>query len=101
ANESSLPFVAVDGHTSRVPVKHLQSLRNICHADSHAWPPAALFQLSTSHTNAIVFDLTDQSRIGEATAKIAASAVYFRRQAVLDAVFHQRLQQHAGDDHVE
>ena len=40
-------------------------------------------------------------RVGEPAAQVDAAAVDLRRQAVLDRVFHQRLQQHARDHGVQ
>ncbi len=49
ANQSSLPFVAVDGHARGISIKHLQALGDIRHSDSHPGPTAALFQLRAAH----------------------------------------------------
>ena len=47
------------------------------------------------------FNFDDQVRIGEPAAQVDAAAVDLRRQAVLDGVLHQRLQQHAGDHGIQ
>jgi len=51
-----------------------------------------LEQLSSSHADAIIFDLHHQARLDHATAQRNAAALHLRSKSMLDAVFDQRLQ---------
>jgi len=49
------------------------------------------------HAHAVIFYLDHEPRFDQATAQRNAAAFDFGRKSMLDAVFHQRLQQHAGN----
>jgi len=49
------------------------------------------------HAHAVILDLDHQPRLDDATSQRDAAAFDLGRKSVLDAVFDQRLQQHARD----
>src|ERR1700739_4947511 len=93
--------MAIDGHAGGVAIEHLQALRDICHTDTHPCPRAAFFDLSSAHTDTVVLNFDDQARVCKAAAKINAAPLHLGGKTMLDGIFNQRLQQHAGNDHIE
>src|SRR5215469_6666151 len=62
---------------------------------------AAVFQLRLTDSNSVIFDFDDQAGIGNPTAEINAATLDLGRQAVLDRILNQRLQQHARNHDIE
>ena len=90
--------LALDRHIGSVTVHHLQPLRDIlpCRYRFLKVPCAV-----RRNTHAVIFHLDHQALIGAAAAQINAAALNFVREAVLDGVLHQRLQNHAGHQMIE
>src|SRR3984957_3400476 len=93
--------MAIDGQAGSVAVKHLQSLGNVRHTDSHPRPAAAFFQLSPTHADPVILDFNNQLRFRDPAPQVNAAAFDLGCQPVFDGIFHQRLQQHAGDYDIE
>ncbi len=64
-------------------------------------PVGVLHRAWRLHPDPVVFHFNHHLRTGDAAAQKNAAAFHLRRQAMLDGIFHQRLQQHAGNHHVE
>ena len=101
-NQRSLPVVTVDGHAGGVAVENLQALGNVRHADAGAAKAVGLLdQLGGAHADPIVLYFNDEGLRTPAAAEIDASAFDLGRQPVLDRIFHQRLEQHGGHQHLQ
>src|SRR4029077_15478126 len=61
----------------------------------------ALQKIRCAHTHAVVFDFDNQLGVRHPAAHVNAAAFDSRRKTVLDGIFDQRLQQHAGDHDVQ
>ena len=62
---------------------------------------SAVLSRSSRHPQAVVFHFDDGVAVLAEAADGDASAADLARKSVLDRVFHQRLQDHAGHDRVE
>ena len=82
----------------RIAVNHLQALGDVQHADTG---PGRRGSRPMRHADAIIFHLDNQAVAGVAAADMDAASVHLRREAMLDGVLHQRLQDHAGHEKVE
>ena len=71
---------------------------DIDHADAGAGRSTCA---GSRHAHAIVFHFDYHAAIGATAANVDAAAIDFVGQAVLDGVFDQRLQNHAGNQMVE
>src|SRR6185437_9034661 len=82
--------------------QYMQALRYVDHAN-----PASGAHLVSgnrwrrAHPHAVIFHLDHQLMVLNSAADGNASAIHFGRKAVLDAVFHQRLQQDGGNYDVQ
>src|ERR1700674_342795 len=89
-------FAVLDHHLGGIFIQHLQPFRNISHADPDAPKTIGAFeQLRCPHAHAVIFHLDHKPRFDHSAAQRNAAAFDLRRKSVLDAVFDQRLQQHA------
>ena len=81
-----------------VSVNHLQALSNIQNANACS---GGASRTVCRHADAIVLNFDYQPLARVAAADIDAACVHLRREAMLDGVFHQRLQDHAGNQMFE
>src|ERR1019366_822350 len=97
-DQRAAAFPVFDHHLGRIAVEHLQTLGNVGHADAATAKTIGLLkQLRCSHADTVVFHFDHQSRFDQPAAQRNAAAFDFWRKSVLDAVFDQWLQQHAGN----
>src|SRR5208283_1977016 len=97
-DDRSLPFVAFDLQVKIVAIKHVEPLADVTE-------PYALdvdmrqFLFADAHAIVLNFDL--QATVAVVGAQLDLAAFQPGRQAVLDAVLHNGLQQHAGDKRLQ
>ena len=97
---------AFDFDFGGVAVEDLHAFADVLHADAGAAAGCAYDSLPyrplRGHADAVVFYFDEQSAFaGDAAAKGNGAAVDAGFEAVLDGVFDERLEQHAGDDDAE
>ena len=94
-------WAAGDIEEGGIAVEDFEALADIAHADAGSLEDAAGMRAAGGDANAVIFDFDDEPVPLEAAAESDDAAGDARLESVLDAVFDQRLQEHAGDGDFE
>src|SRR5579863_5106728 len=98
AGACSFARLTVDPHAVIGTVQHFHPFVYVTHTDALLEKRS---QASLWNPDAVVFHHQMQAAVGQVTANADHAAIHFGGQTVPDAVFDQRLQQHAGHHAVQ
>src|SRR5262249_31714004 len=88
-------------HLGRIAVKDAKPLGYVGHTDSHAGGVGRRLRSRLCHSHAIILHLDGQLVVYKSAAQRNGTAIQLGREAVLDGVLDQRLEQHARNQKVK
>src|SRR5208283_2352229 len=97
-DDGSLPLVALDVQAEVVAIEHVKPLAHIAQADAFDIDMGHLF---FGNADTVVLDFDVQAPIAVGGAQMDLAALQPGCQPVLEAVLHDRLQQHAGNEDLQ
>ncbi len=98
ADARALAFAAGNIHSEIVAVEHAQALVHVADADSIL---KHLRHALGRNPDAVVFDFNDQAAVLRRVRMVDLAAVEFGGQSMLQRIFDDGLQQHAGNEGIE
>src|SRR6185312_937404 len=113
AHSCSPSRTTVHRHVSVGAIENAQAFGDVVHADAfgvssstiavaHVVAPLAKVRIGHQHAGAVILNFKNQAMLRlQAAAQGDLSPVNLRRESVFDGVLHQRLQHHAGDNHLQ